>query len=68
MKFFVNILSNHLQEKTSTLGQVAQIIHSVIHNLKDYRNDGKFSIIWNQIKEFAKKHPVSIEKPTIGNY
>jgi len=65
----VNILSNRLQEKTVTLGQAAQIIHSVIQSLKDYRNDGKFLIIWNQINEFAnKKHQVSIEKPTIGNY
>lgn len=63
----VNILSNRLQEKTATLGQAAQIIHSVIQSLKDYRNDDKFLVIWNQINEFAKKHQVSIEKPTIGN-
>ncbi|XP_029344367.1 52 kDa repressor of the inhibitor of the protein kinase-like [Acyrthosiphon pisum] len=62
----VNILSNRLQEKTATLGQAAQIIHSVIQSLKDYRNDDKFLVIWNQINEFAKKHQVSIEKPTIG--
>ncbi|KAF0750006.1 zinc finger MYM-type protein 1-like, partial [Aphis craccivora] len=62
----VNILSNRLQEKTATLGQAAQIIHSVINSLKDYRNDVKFLIIWNQINEFAKKHQVSIDKPIIG--
>jgi len=64
----VNILSNRLQEKTATLEQAAQIIHSVINSLKDYRNYVKYLIILNQIKEFAKKHQVLIDKPTIGNY
>ncbi|KAL4149973.1 hypothetical protein QTP88_003824 [Uroleucon formosanum] len=64
----VSILSNRLQEKIATLRQAAQIIHSVINSLKDYRNDVKFLIIWNQIKEFAKKHQIYIEKPRIGNY
>lgn len=62
----VNILSNRLQEKSATLGNAAQIIHSVIQSLKDYRNDDKFLVIWSKISEFAKEHQVSLEKPTVG--
>lgn len=55
-----------MQEKSVTLGIAAQIIHSVIQSVKDCRNYDKFLVIWSIISEFAKKHKVSLENPTVG--
>jgi hypothetical protein len=61
----INILSNRLREKLTTIGQAAQIITSVIQSLKDYRNYEKFLVIKNRIAEFTKNHQIPLERPTV---
>lgn len=51
----VNVLSNQLQEKNSTLGKASNLIKTVIKTLEDKRNEFEFQSIWKEIQEFSKK-------------
>lgn len=59
----INILSNQLQKKTSTLGEAANIIYGVIKTFENYRSSNKFSEMWSKITNFAEKHNISVETP-----
>ncbi|XP_008178588.1 zinc finger MYM-type protein 1-like [Acyrthosiphon pisum] len=63
----INILSNQLQKKTSTLGEAANIIFGVIQTFENYRSSNKFSEIWSKITNFAEKHNIPIETPSRGS-
>lgn len=60
----VIILSNKLQQKTATLGKAVGIIKAVIDTFEKKRCDGKFSVLWTNIKGFADKHDISLEVPS----
>ncbi|CAI6354560.1 unnamed protein product [Macrosiphum euphorbiae] len=63
----INILSNQLQKKTSTLGEASNIIFGVIQTFENYRSSNKFSEIWSKITNFAEKHNIPIETPSRGS-
>ncbi|KAE9524453.1 hypothetical protein AGLY_015174, partial [Aphis glycines] len=60
----INILSNQLQKKTSTLGEASNIILGIIQTFENYRSSNKFTEIWSKITNFAEKHNIPIETPS----
>ncbi|XP_025419947.1 uncharacterized protein LOC112690205 [Sipha flava] len=63
----INILTCKLQEKSSTLGNSAVIIKSIIKSLEDYKTIECFAEIWLDINTFATVNNISIENPFQGN-
>lgn len=63
----VNVLSNQLQEKNSTLGKASNLIKTVIKTLEDKRNEIEFKIIWKEVQEFSKKNNVSLLVPSFNS-
>lgn len=55
-----------MQEKSSTLGNSAIIIKSVIKSLEDYKTIECFAEIWLNINKFATVNNISIENPFQG--
>jgi len=62
----INILTCKLQEKSSTLGNSAIIIKSIIKSLEDYKTSDCFAEIWSDINKFATVNNISIENPFQG--
>jgi hypothetical protein len=62
----INILTCKLQEKSSTLGNSAVIIKSIIKSLEDYKTIECFAEIWLDINTFATVNNISIENPFQG--
>lgn len=64
----INILSNQLQSKTSTLENVSIVIKSVIKSFEDLRNPVTFSQMWKLILQFCDDHHLTIEIPVQSMY
>lgn len=55
-----NILSLKLQQESVALGNVANLIESIIDTFENIRSIESWKKVWEQIKEFLKTNNVSI--------
>jgi len=56
----INILSLELQQEPATLGNVANLIESIIDTFEDSCSIESWNKVWEKIKEFLKTNNVSI--------
>lgn len=60
------MLSNSLQNKTSTLGFSKNVIFGVIKTFESLRSEDEFKKIWEKIKIFAEKNYICLQTPLTG--
>ncbi|KAF0723115.1 zinc finger MYM-type protein 1-like [Aphis craccivora] len=63
----INVLSNSLQNKSSTLGFSKNVIFGVIKTFESLRSEGEFKKIWEKIKILAEENGICIQTPLTGS-
>ncbi|KAL5245855.1 hypothetical protein ACI65C_013263 [Semiaphis heraclei] len=59
----INVLSNSLQNKSSTLGFSKNVIFGVIKTFESLRSEDEFKKIWEKIKILAEENGICIQTP-----
>jgi len=62
----INVLSNSLQNKSSTLGFSKNVIFGVIKIFESLRSEDEFKKIWEKIKILAEENGTCIQTPLTG--
>lgn len=58
----INVLSNHLQNKSVTLENSGKTIKCVIASFKVIRSYKSFDKFWKNVQDFMNKIEISVEK------
>lgn len=56
----MNILSETLQKKESTIGNAVVEINAVIKPIKNLRNEKSFDVLWKNVIEFSVKNDIDV--------
>jgi len=60
----INVLTNQLQQKSTTLGNIAMRVVGVTKAFEQKRCGEEFTKLWLEIQNFANKHSISLVIPS----